>query len=238
MSIDADKLMPCPFCGGEAKLHTYRTSEDSEGAHVECASCGARTEATDDAYGDAATARMIWNTRAARTEPAGAVEAAAAAMERHMFAPHELPLSAELHAKYLDNARGVIAAISALSATPVPEGWRTIADEIAAERKRQIEQEGWTAEHDDEHVRGEMALAAACYAAGTAVDQAERAVMDTFGDSGTPFRIKKMWPWSPEWWKPKNRRRDLVRAGALIVAEIERLDRAMLDAAPAETGGR
>lgn len=33
------------------------------------------------------------------------------------------------------------------------------------------------------------------------------------------------WPWSREWWKPKNPRRDLVKAGALIVAEIERLDR-------------
>jgi hypothetical protein len=29
-----------------------------------------------------------------------------------------------------------------------------------------------------------------------------------------------------EWWKPTNRRRDLVKAGALILAEIERLDRA------------
>jgi hypothetical protein len=27
------------------------------------------------------------------------------------------------------------------------------------------------------------------------------------------------------WWKPKDRRRDLVRAAALIIAEIERLDR-------------
>ena len=34
------------------------------------------------------------------------------------------------------------------------------------------------------------------------------------------------WPWHRQWWKPKNARRDLVRAAALIVAEIERLDRA------------
>jgi hypothetical protein len=38
--------------------------------------------------------------------------------------------------------------------------------------------------------------------------------------------IDHVWPWSREWWQPKDRRRDLVRAGALIVAEIERLDRA------------
>jgi hypothetical protein len=31
------------------------------------------------------------------------------------------------------------------------------------------------------------------------------------------------WPWSFEWWKPKDRIRNLVRAGALIAAEIDRL---------------
>lgn len=34
------------------------------------------------------------------------------------------------------------------------------------------------------------------------------------------------WPWQRKWWKPKDPRRDLVRAGALIIAEIERIDRA------------
>ena len=33
------------------------------------------------------------------------------------------------------------------------------------------------------------------------------------------------WPWVRRWWKPTDRRRDLVKAGALILAEIERLDR-------------
>jgi hypothetical protein len=36
----------------------------------------------------------------------------------------------------------------------------------------------------------------------------------------------EFWPWSLHWWKPKSPRRDLIRAAALIVAEIERLDRA------------
>lgn len=35
-----------------------------------------------------------------------------------------------------------------------------------------------------------------------------------------------LWPWDREWWKPKDRRRNLVRAAALLIAEIERLDRA------------
>jgi hypothetical protein len=45
--------------------------------------------------------------------------------------------------------------------------------------------------------------------------------------------LEWLWPWSVQWWKPKDRRRDLVRAGALIVAEIERLDRAAARAWPA-----
>ena len=89
-----------------------------------------------------------------------------------------------------------------------------IIEEIATERRRQIEAEGWTPEHDDSHTSGEMADAAACYAA-----------------SARWHGIKPLdvcpsrWPWSRDWWKPKDRRRDLIRAAALIVAEIERLDR-------------
>ena len=33
-------------------------------------------------------------------------------------------------------------------------------ERIAKERQRQIEQEGWTPEHDDHHAEGEMAAAA------------------------------------------------------------------------------
>lgn len=88
---------------------------------------------------------------------------------------------------------------------------RSVIEEIAAERQRQIDGEGWTTEHDDEHSRGEMANAAACYAA---------------AEITAP--CAGLWPWPDSWWKPKSRRRDLIRAGALIVAEIERLDRAAI----------
>lgn len=90
---------------------------------------------------------------------------------------------------------------------------------IAAERQRQIEQEGWTAEHDDKHNGGELAKAACCYAWASAQSDRLREA-----SRGTP----PVWPpkWSGEWWKPKDRRSDLVRAGALIAAEIDRLDRA------------
>lgn len=89
----------------------------------------------------------------------------------------------------------------------------TAIEDIAAERQRQIEVEGWTPEHDDEHGNEELAHAAACYALGTR-------------EVGTnPDNLTYIWPWHADWWKPSDRRRQLVKAGALIAAEIERLDR-------------
>lgn len=87
--------------------------------------------------------------------------------------------------------------------------------EIAAERQRQKDKEGWSEEHDDKHADGSLAEAAACYAAGNKV-----AYLDGC----------ELWPWEAEWWKPKDKRRNLIRAAALLVAEIERMDRAMLRA--------
>jgi hypothetical protein len=86
--------------------------------------------------------------------------------------------------------------------------------DIAAERERQKSVEGWTPQHDDdEHYNGELPLAAACYA--------------RHASGLYPATTPTMWPWDEDSWKPKDPRRDLVRAGALIVAEIERLDRAL-----------
>lgn len=84
-------------------------------------------------------------------------------------------------------------------------------DLITAERQRQIVAEGWTPEHDAEHVEGEMARAAKCYLA---------AVTD--GYTSMPAQ----WPWHYSWWKPSDDPiRNLVKAGALIAAEIDRLSR-------------
>lgn len=91
-------------------------------------------------------------------------------------------------------------------------------ESIAAERRRQIEAEGWTPEHDDEHCVGELAAAAASYA--LARNECDSALVS--------------WPWAMKWWKPKDTRSNLVRAGALIAAELDRLDRKspILNAAP------
>lgn len=94
-----------------------------------------------------------------------------------------------------------------------PRAVTAAAADVLAERKRQVTAEGWTPGHDDEYEHGELADAAGCYALSS----------ELFDCAGEPPRP---WPWPDEWWKPTNRRRDLVKAGALILAEIERLDRA------------
>lgn len=112
------------------------------------------------------------------------------------------------------------------------------AQDVLAERARQVNAEGWTPDHDDEHDTGELAIAAACYAAHTGVDVAAHHP-GTKTDpaywrlSRAQEFVRSMWPWGAKWWKPKDRRRNLVRAAALLLAEIERLDRA--SGASAET---
>jgi hypothetical protein len=117
---------------------------------------------------------------------------------------------------------------------PVQETESKVAalDDIAAERQRQIASEGWSTAHDDGHANGELAIAAAWYAINSPYVARKEClgdpshIMHGLYDIFKPWSESEFkWPWSLEWWRPKNQRRDLVRAGALIVAEIERLDR-------------
>lgn len=90
--------------------------------------------------------------------------------------------------------------------------------DVLAERQRQIEAEGWSLLHDDEHSRGELAAAGAAYAAYAEDLQADRRILD----AGPPA----FWPFGTAWWKPHaDSRRNLIKAAALLLAEIERLDR-------------
>lgn len=83
--------------------------------------------------------------------------------------------------------------------------------DVIAERFRQQSVEGWTLEHDDQYGKSQLLWASSCY------------LLNTI----QPFnRIPMDWPWDSSWWKPTNPRRDLVKACALIIAEIERRDRA------------
>jgi hypothetical protein len=102
------------------------------------------------------------------------------------------------------------------------------ARDVLAERRRQVEEEGWTPEHDDEHSTGDMAAAAASYALAAGADSV-RTVVERHERIRAALHV---WPWASEWWKPKDGRRNLVKAGALILAEIERLDRASMKETP------
>lgn len=104
----------------------------------------------------------------------------------------------------------------------------TGAETIAVERKRQVEQEGWTDEHDDEHTACELSMAAYGYIYWV-VGQVNGLCRPEDWD-----RVPNGWPWDDAWFKPSSDPvRNLAKAGALIAAEIDRLQR---EATRAETG--
>ena len=111
---------------------------------------------------------------------------------------------------------------------------------IGKERTRQIEEEGWTAEHDANHINGELAMAAACYAATKKiyVFNDKYVQLIEFED---PFPFESKWDRrfrcepvknlrgnripDPSRYTKENRIDLLIKAGALIAAEIDRLNR-------------
>lgn len=88
-------------------------------------------------------------------------------------------------------------------------GFSSAVSDVLAERRRQVTSEGYTHEQDDRYTDGELREAAACYLVAEV----------------SPGLVPELWPWPAKYWKPTILRRDLVKAGALILAEIERLDR-------------
>ncbi len=88
--------------------------------------------------------------------------------------------------------------------------------DVIGERVRQITDLGYTPEHDDVHADGSLSEAAAVF------------VLNAYGYSTHTFGYGSLnvWDaWGVAWFKPKSLRRDLVRAAALIIADIERIDR-------------
>lgn len=101
--------------------------------------------------------------------------------------------------------------------------------DVLRERERQHYEEGFDATHDDQHRRGELVSAAIAYAV-NAVTRAQL-IADGFApekvdELSAQADVPRTWPWERAWWKPKDARHNLVRAAALIIAEIDRLDRA------------
>lgn len=111
-----------------------------------------------------------------------------------------------------------------------PEDFSKGAIDVLKERERQETTEGWTDDHDDGHYNGEMGIAAACYTVNACAPRDRR---DEIMGVGI---VPPHWPWDAQWWKPKSRREDLVRAAALIIAEIDRLDRLDADNDPSGDG--
>lgn len=94
--------------------------------------------------------------------------------------------------------------------------------DVSIERHRQVMTEGWAPSHDDAHKNGEIAGAAACYI----LHGLDAKIQNISLGHRVCVMARDLWPWAQHWWKPTNRRRDLVKAAVLIIAEIERLDRA------------
>lgn len=105
--------------------------------------------------------------------------------------------------------------------------------EVARERNRQITDETNTTDHDDCHHAGVLAAAGACYAVSAEVELNPYGVFSDgeIPDDDEPLQgpsmdeILKAWPFHESWFKTTTPRRDLIKAAALIVAEIERIDR-------------
>lgn len=103
------------------------------------------------------------------------------------------------------------------AAIPATDIHTSAARDILAERQRQVTSEDFDASHDDMATRGQLSAAAGCYAF------ASQAVV--LGHPKFPA-APPIWPWDKAWWKPCEPRQMLIKAGALILAEIERIDRA------------
>lgn len=114
------------------------------------------------------------------------------------------------------------------AAQPAIDTSSNILDEILLERIRQWKDKEWSYAHDDQHGNGELGRAAAYYAACNAPSTY---VVQSYS---LALHLEAVWPWDVKYRRPRPARENLIRAGALIVAEIERLDRAEGPASPGE----
>jgi hypothetical protein len=100
------------------------------------------------------------------------------------------------------------------------------AELIAEERQRQITEEGWSAEHDDAWIGRELVFAAICYIA--------HYLNKYFRNALIAHIVDTLWPWRKQYWKPSHDIAILKKAGALIAAEIDRLQRRVQDNDPGD----
>lgn len=97
--------------------------------------------------------------------------------------------------------------VSLVSAAWVEDRPASGVELIADERHRQVEAEGYDAAHDADHDEGELESAAIAYLL-----------------AADPDAAAEFWPWDAAGYKPSTDSiSNLVKAGALVAAEIDRL---------------
>jgi hypothetical protein len=111
-----------------------------------------------------------------------------------------------------------------------PPAFLYIVEELAAERLRQINGEGYTLALDDRYTQGELERAAGVYCDAAAFPSAARIAACDKGHGHAlvvpASDLRRRWPWAIEAFKPTDARRNMIKAGALLVAAIARHDRA------------
>ncbi|MBP2843907.1 hypothetical protein J8655_00060 [Dickeya oryzae] len=125
----------------------------------------------------------------------------------------------QLNSLLIDSLR-VIEGIAAMSGNSEQQLYMAsaAARDVLNERKRQVMTKRFTPERDDTYTDGELVRAAVTYAYSS---------INCYTRGDGTIEMAMDWPlsWDESLWKPTGTRRDLVKAGALILAEIERLDR-------------
>jgi hypothetical protein len=98
-------------------------------------------------------------------------------------------------------------------------------DLITAERRRQVDEEGLSSEHDSQHEDMDLVMAALAY-------------LDDLVCPRKGHPVPATWPWEPPSWKPTPTDivRQLTKAGALIAAEIDRLEGTSVTDGDAQVG--
>lgn len=95
---------------------------------------------------------------------------------------------------------------------------------IAAERERQVTEEGYDTAHDEGH-GAQLSSAGASYAVAAMVTLREGFSPEEALEHGMKSTVPPFWPWSSHYWKPTGEpKRDLVKAGALIAAALDALE--------------
>lgn len=112
---------------------------------------------------------------------------------------------------------------SSTSTFPRDEILQQVLNKVIHERIRQIESEGYNKEVDDLGDPGRLAAAAACYSIHSSY---------TLNTGDSLAGVPDWWPFAREHWKPKDVESNLIRSAALIFAELERIYRSKVPAAP------